>query len=51
MNSKKNFKNESNEIADDILRQVDECKLPLCYEKNFVFGVFAFDLETCNIEN
>ena len=45
------FKYESNEISDVSLRQVEEYKFPLSNDKNCVFAVFAFDLETCNVEN
>ena len=45
------FRYEPNEITDDILKQVIEYKLPISYEKNCMFALFAFDLETCNVEN
>ena len=45
------FKYESNEISDVSLRQVEEYKFPISNDKNCVFAVFAFDLETCNVEN
>ena len=45
-----NFKHETNEISDVILKQVIEYKFPISYEKDCIFAVFAFDLETCNVE-
>ena len=48
---KDNFKYESNEISDVILKQVIEYKLPISYEINCMFAVFAFYLETCNVKN
>ena len=48
---KDDFKYESNELSDVILKQVIEYKFPISYEKNCIFAVFAFDLETCNLKN
>ena len=48
---KDNFQYEYNEISDVILKQVIEYIFPTSYEKNCMFVVFAFDLETCNVEN
>ena len=42
---------ESNENSDVISKEVIEYKFPLSYEKNCLFPVFAFDRETCNVEN
>ena len=46
-----NFIQESNETADVISKKIIECKFPISYEKNCMFAVFAFDVETCNVEN
>ena len=46
-----NFKYESNEITDDILRQGIEYKFPTTSGKICMFAVFAFDLETCSVVN
>ena len=35
---------------DIILKQVVEYKFPIPYELNCLINVFAFDLETCNVE-
>ena len=45
------FKNESNELSDVFLKHVIEYKLPTTYEKDCMYAVFAFDLETCIVEN
>ena len=45
------FKHGSNEVYDVFLKQVIEYKFPTSYEKDCMFAVFAFDLETCNVEN
>ena len=45
----KNFKYEDNQISKDISKQVIEYKFPISYEKNCLFGVFAFVLETLNV--
>ena len=48
---KQNLKYEDNQRTDDILRIVIEYKFPNSFEKNCLYGVFAFDLDTCNVEN
>ena len=45
-----NFKYEETQINDDILQQFIEYMLPISYEMNCLYNVFAFDLETCNEE-
>ena len=45
-----NFKYEKTQIYDNILKQVVEYKLPLSYEMNWLFNVFAFDPDTYNVE-
>ena len=45
-----NFKYEETQINNDVLKQVIEYKLPISYEMNCLYIVFAFDLETCNVE-
>ena len=47
---KGNFKYESNQISDVIIKQVIEYKFPISNEKNCMFAVVALDLETCNVE-
>ena len=42
---------EYNKISDTILKQVEEYKFPISNDKNCVYAVFAFDVETCNVEN
>ena len=44
------FKYEETQIDDNILQQVIEYKFPISYEMNCLNNVFAFDLETCNVE-
>ena len=44
---KDKFKYESTEMSDVSSKQV----IPISYEKNCIIAVFAFDLETCNVEN
>ena len=44
-----NFEYEPNQISDNILKQVIEYKFPSSYEKDCLFGVFSFDLETVNV--
>ena len=46
----KNFKYEETQINDTILQQVIEYKFPTSYEMNCLYNLFAFDLETCNVE-
>ena len=48
---KYNFKYETIEISDVILKQVIEYNFSISYEKDCMFAVLAFDLETCNVEN
>ena len=45
-----NFRYEETQINDIIIKKVIEYKFPISYEMNCVYNVFAFDLETCNIE-
>ena len=45
-----NFKYEGTQINDNILQQVIKYKFPISYEMNCLYNVFAFDLETCNVE-
>ena len=45
-----NFKYEDNQISDNILKQVQEYKFPISNEKNCLYAVFAFDLETANVD-
>ena len=37
--------------TDDTPRKVIEYYIAITNEKNCLYGVFAFDLETCNVEN
>ena len=43
------FEYEANHISDDILKQVVEYKFPSSDEKDCLYNVFAFDLETVNV--
>ena len=45
-----NFRYDETQINDNILNQVIEYKFPISYEMNCLYNVFAFDLETCNVE-
>ena len=45
-----NFKYEANQISDNILKQVQEYKFPISNEKDCLYAVFAFDLETANVD-
>ena len=45
-----NFRYEETQINVNILQQVIEYKFPISYEMNCLYNVFAFDLETCNVE-
>ena len=45
----KNFEYQPNHITDNILKQVVEYKFPISNEKDCLFGVFSFDLETVNV--
>ena len=45
----KNFEYQPNHITDNILKQVVEYKFPISTEKDCLFGVFSFDLETVNV--
>ena len=45
-----NFKYEANQISDNILKQVQEYKFPISKEKDCLYAVFAFDLETANVD-
>ena len=45
------FKYEENHSSDGFLKQVGEYRFPISNKKNGMFAVFAFDLETCNVEN
>ena len=47
---KENFKYEANQISDNILKQVQEYKFPISNEKDCLYAVFAFDLETANVD-
>ena len=44
------FRYEETQINDNILQQVIEYKFPISDEMNYLYNVFAFDLETCNAE-
>ena len=46
---KKNFEYQTNHIIDNILKQVVEYKFPISNEKDCLFAVFSFDLETVNV--
>ena len=46
-----NFKYQDNQFSDIILKQVEEYKFPIPNDKNCMHAVFAFDLQTCNVEN
>ena len=46
---KKNFEYQPNHIIDNILKQVVEYKFPISNEKDCLFAVFSFDLETVNV--
>ena len=45
-----NLKYEVNQISDNILKQVQEYKFPISNEKDCLYAVFAFDLETANVD-
>ena len=45
-----NSKYEANQITDNILKQVQEYKFPISNEKDCLYAVFAFDLETANVD-
>ena len=45
-----NFKYEDNHVSDAILKRVEEYKVPISNDKTCMYAVFAFDLETCNVE-
>ena len=47
----KNFEHEQTQINKNILKQVIEYIFPISFEMNCLYSVFAFDLETCNVEN
>ena len=44
-----NFEYEPNHITDNILKQVQEYKFPISNEKDCLFAVLSFDLETVNV--
>ena len=46
---KDNFEYEPNHITDNILKQKQEYKFPISNEKDCLFAVFSFDLETVNV--
>ena len=45
-----NFRYEETQINDNILQQVIEYKFLVSYEMGCLYNVFAFDLETCNVD-
>ena len=45
-----NFEYKPKHISDNILKQVVEYKLPISNEKDCLFAVFSFDLETVNVQ-
>ena len=45
-----NFRYEETQINDNSLQQAIEYKYPISHEMNCLYKVFAFDLETCNVE-
>ena len=45
----KNFDYQPNHITDNISKQVVEYKFPISNEKDCLFAVFSFDLETVNV--
>ena len=45
------FKYQDNQITTDILKNFIEYKFPTSYEKNCLYDVSAFNLDTCNVEN
>ena len=45
-----NFKYEANQKSDNILKQAQEYKFPISNEKDCLYAVFAFDLETANVD-
>ena len=45
------FKYEEYHILKIILKQLEKYKFPISVDKNCMIAVFAFDLETCNVEN
>ena len=45
-----NFKYEAKQISDNILKQVQEYKFPISNEKDCLYAVSAFDLETANVD-
>ena len=47
---KDNFKYETSQISDTLLKQVQEYKFPRSNEKDCMFSVFSFDLETVNLD-
>ena len=47
---KDNFKYESNQISNNILKQVQEYKFPKTNDVDCMSAVFAFDLETVNVD-
>ena len=47
---KDNFKYETNQISDNILKQVQQYKFPISNEKDCLYAVFAFDIETVNVD-
>ena len=44
-----NFEYEPNHITDNILKQVQEYKFPISNEKDCLFAVFSFEVETVNV--
>ena len=47
----KNFEYQPNHITDNILKQVVEYKFPISNERDCLFAVFSFDLETVNVSD
>ena len=45
-----NFRYEETQINYNILQKVIENKFPIYYDMDCQYDVFAFDLETCNVE-
>ena len=46
-----NFGYEETQVNDNKVKQVVEYQFPITYEINCLYNVFAFALETCNVEN
>ena len=46
----KNFRYEEAQKNNNIIKQVVEYNFPISNDKNFLYNVFVFALETCNVE-